>query len=236
MADFYQIFRFQKSPAFKERATSAIPGGGYHDSNGTNSSNNAPAPLIPVLEIIGIELPAYEVCNKILETYFSTVHWFSLVVYEPKFRSRYNAIVGSGLASRSDHGFLLLLLMVLILGCWYTPAHKTGDLGLSGFDMEALRSKLLKVVQRDFMELMDEDSLEFVQLCALLGSFYLYHGRPRSSFSILGAATKTSQAMELHRDSEMKWSHNDREERKRVWWTIYTWDRCAIISLDLFDG
>jgi hypothetical protein len=165
-----------------------------------------------------------------METYFSTVHWFSLVVYEPKFRSRYNAILGSHLASRSDHGFLLLLLMVLIMGCWYTPKHKTG--GLSRSDMDALRGRLLRVVQRDFMEVMDEDSLEFVQICALLGSFYLYHGRPRSSFSILGAATKTSQAMDLHRDSEMRWSFEDREERKRVWWTIYTWDRSVILHSD----
>jgi hypothetical protein len=213
------------SPAFKDRATSAIPGGGCRDTNGTNSSNGVPQPLIPVVDIIGIALPTYEVCNKLMETYFSTVHWFSLVVYEPRFRGRYNAVVGSSLASRSDHGFLLLLLMVLIMGCWYTPKDKTEDLGLSRNDMDALRSCLLRVVQRDFMELMDEDCLEFVQLCALLGSFYLYHGRPRSSFSLLGAATKTSQAMDLHRDSEMKWSFEEREERKRVWWTIYTWDR-----------
>ena len=183
------------------------------------------APLVPVSDIIGIDLPKYEVCNQLMETYFSAVHWFSLVIYEPKFRGRYVAVVGSGLASRSDHGFLLLLLMVLIMGCWYTPKYQAGDLGLSGDEMEALRSRMLRVVQRDFMELMDEDCIEFVQLCALLGSFYLYHGRPRSSFSILGAATKTSQAMGLHRDSEMKRSVEDMEERKRVWWTIYTWDR-----------
>jgi hypothetical protein len=184
-----------------------------------------------VVKIIGIDLPAYEVCNQLLETYFSAVHWFSLVVYEPKFRRRYDAIVGSGLASYRDHGFLLLLLMVLTMGCWYTPKDGTGDLGLSEDEMEALRRRLIKVVQRDFMDMMDEDSLEFVQLCALLGSFYLYHGRPRSSFSILGAATKTSQAMDLHRNSEMRWSFEDREERKRVWWTIYTWDRFSHLVL-----
>lgn len=232
MTDEGQIFGSQKSRAFTHRATSAIPGGGCRDTSGASSSNNVLAPLIPVAEIIGIELPAYEVCNKLLETYFSAVHWFSLVVYEPKFRGRYNAIVQSGLASRSDHGFLLLLSMVLTMGCWYTPKNKSGDLGLSGSDMEALRSQLLKVVKRDFMELMDEDCLEFVQLCALLGSFYLYHGRPRSSFSILGAATKTAQAMNLHRDSETRWTFEDREERKRVWWTIYTWDRSSCIALE----
>ncbi|OBT45503.1 hypothetical protein VE00_05049 [Pseudogymnoascus sp. WSF 3629] len=224
-----KIFGSQKSRAFTHRATSAIPGGGCRDTSGTSSSNNVPAPLIPLVEIIGIELPTYEVCNRLMETYFSAVHWFSLVVYEPKFRGRYNAIVQSRLASRSDHGFLLLLSMVLTMGCWYTPKDKSGDLGLSGNDMEAIRSQLLKAVQRDFMALMDEDCLEIVQLCALLGSFYLYHGRPRSSFSILGAATKTAQAMNLHRDSETRWSFEDREERKRVWWTVYTWDRFATI-------
>ncbi|OBT45169.1 hypothetical protein VE00_04357 [Pseudogymnoascus sp. WSF 3629] len=225
-----KIFGSQKSRAFTHRATSAIPGGGCRDTSGTRSSNNVLAPLVPVVEIIGIELPTYEVCNKLLETYFSAVHWFSLVVYEPKFRGRYNAIVQTGLASRSDHGFLLLLLMVLTMGCWYTPKNRSNDLGLSGNDMEAIRSQFLKVVQRDFMELMDEDCLEFVQLCALLGSFYLYHGRPRSSFSILGAATKTAQAMDLHRDSETRLNFEDREERKRVWWTVYTWDRFATIT------
>ncbi|KAG4432313.1 hypothetical protein IFR05_012192, partial [Cadophora sp. M221] len=220
-----KIFGSQKSQAFKDRATSAIPGGGRHDTTGTNSSNIFPAPLIPVVDIIGIELPGQDVCNQLLETYFASVHWFSLVVYEPKFRGRYTAVVGSGLASRSDHGFLLLLLMVLIMGCWYTPKNITRDLGLSPQEMDGLRNRLLGVVQRDFMELMDEDSLEFVQVCALLGSFYLYHGKPRSSFSILGAATKTSQAMDLHRDSSARRSFEDVEERKRVWWTIYTWDR-----------
>lgn len=137
--------------------------------------------------------------------------------------------MASGLASRNDHGFILLLLMVLIMGCWY----KSRDPSISGNEMDLLRAKLLKVVQRDFMDLMDEDCLEFVQLCALLGSFYLYHGKPRSSFSILGAATKTAQAMDLHRNSENRWSFEDKEERIRVWWTIYTWDRFVILEKNL---
>ncbi|RDW74209.1 hypothetical protein BP5796_07651 [Coleophoma crateriformis] len=220
-----KIFRFQQSLALKERATFAIPGSGWRPSLGMNSSSHLPTPLVPISEIIGIELPPYEICSKILETYFSSVHWFSLVVYEPKFRRRCNAIFSSGLAGRTDHGFLLLLLMILVMGGWYTSKERTADLGLSEQELDALRSRLLKVVQRDFLDLMDQDCLEFVQLCALLGSFYLYHGRPRSSFSILGAATKTAQAMDLHRDHEAKWAVEDGEERKRVWWTIYTWDR-----------
>jgi hypothetical protein len=225
-----QIFRSQESPSFRERATFAIPGG-YRNitSNGTINSNGVPSPLLPVRDILGIQLPSHEVCNKLLETYFSAVHWFSLVLYEPKFRSRYETIMASGLASRNDRGFLLLITIILVMACWYTPTQNASDLGLSKAELDNLSTELLSTVQRGFMDLMDEESLEFVQVCALLGSFYLYHGKPRSSFSILGAATKASQALNLHRDTDARWSLEDKEERKRVWWTIYTWDRFELL-------
>ena len=80
------------------------------------------------------------------------------------------------------------------------------------------------------MDLIDDDCLEFVQLSALLGSYWLYWGRPRSAFSILGAATKSAQAMEWHRDRDNRLSTQGAEERKRVWWTVYIWDRFGLRS------
>jgi hypothetical protein len=179
---------------------------------------------MPISNVLGRELPSKQVCDSLLDSYFLRVHWFSLVVYEPKFRARYNKIMDTGLASSADHGFLLLLVMLLILGSWYRSNLDAGeDETLDG--LENMRNDYLKLVRERFMDLMDEDSVEFVQLCELLGSFYLYHGRPRSSFSILGAATKTAQAIGLHREPEGRYTVEDAEERKRVWWTIYTWDR-----------
>jgi hypothetical protein len=179
---------------------------------------------MPISDVLGRELPSKQACDSLLDSYFLRVHWFSLVVYEPKFRARYNKIIHTGLASNSDHGFLLLLVMLLILGSWYRSKLDTGeDETLDG--LENMRNDYLKLVRERFMDLMDEDSVEFVQLCELLGSFYLYHGRPRSSFSILGAATKTAQAIGLHREPEGQYTVEEVEERKRVWWTIYTWDR-----------
>jgi hypothetical protein len=170
-------------------------------------------------------LPPSHVCDALLETYFQSVHWFSLVVYEPKFRARYRNIVDSGDAHVSDRGFLLLLAMVLIMGSWYSSEANIFDERNTPYSTTNMRNKFLRLIRSRFMDLMDEDSLEFVQLCTLLGSFYLYHSRPRSSFSILGAATKTAQAMRLHRENDGRYSFDDAEERKRIWWTIYTWDR-----------
>jgi hypothetical protein len=63
-----------------------------------------------------------------------------------------------------------------------------------------------------------------VQTMVLLGTFYVYHGKPNLSFSLLGATVKSAHAAGLHKSSRIA-SKDDMEERKRVWWTIYTWDR-----------
>ncbi|KAF7503207.1 hypothetical protein GJ744_004210 [Endocarpon pusillum] len=207
------------------RATYAIPGGESFVQH--NQPLNPPC-LVPVRDLIGFDLPDAQICDVLVETYFFAVHWFSLVIYEPKFRAQYQRIITTGYASRSEYGFLLLLLMVLSLGCWYgpMPGQNTSD---GTAELGRMHEMFLKKVREQFMDIMDEDSLEYVQLCTLLGSFYLYHGRPRSSFSILGAATKSAQAMGLHRDSGSKFPEDITEERKRLWWTIYTWDRFATI-------
>ena len=169
-------------------------------------------------------MPERQLCGALLDSYFCTVHWFSLVVYEPKFRANYTRIVENNLASSSDKPFLFLLLMVLAMGCWYGPGMGPGEIAPAA-ELANMRKAYLRAITSNFMDLMDEDCLEFVQLCILLGSYWLYWGRPKSSFSILGAATKSSQALGLHRDTDKRISMADAEERKRTWWTIYTWDR-----------
>jgi Fungal specific transcription factor domain len=184
--------------------------------------------LLPISEILNVDMPSREVCDALVDTYFYTVHWFSLVLYEPKFRQRYTTIMDRKMAYPLDRAFLLLLLMVMVMGCWYGPGLLPPEIA-STVDLANMRHAFLKVVGQSFMDLIDEDCLEFVQLSALLGSYWLYWGRPRSSFSILGAATKSAQAIELHRDLDKRLSFQDAEERKRVWWTIYTWDRFKLL-------
>lgn len=179
---------------------------------------------MPVSQIVGVDLPERQLCDALIDAYFYSVHWFSLVVYEPKFRQSYDRVVEHGLAEPSDRPFLLLLLMVLVMGCWYGPG-LGHDAIAPATELSDLRNTYLRVIRSSLMDLMDEDCLEFVQLSILLGSYWLYWGRPKSSFSLLGAATKSSQAIGLHRAPDKRLSSADAEERKRIWWTIYTWDR-----------
>jgi hypothetical protein len=163
----------------------------------------------------------------LMEEYFASVHWFSLVIYEPKFRAQLHSI-RDGLAHPSQKGFLLLLSTVLAIAAWYRSQRTPIDQQYPAEDWNYWRSKLLKNTESQMFELMDQTSLAAVQTCTLLGSYYVYHGKPNLSFALLGATLKTAQAIGLHRDL-FHGGFDDQEERKRIWWTVYTWDRWVSI-------
>lgn len=203
------------------RATFAIPGGEAHEQS-TSAQK-----LIKVSQLVGVELPASHVCDALIDIYFFTVHWFSLVVHEPSFRKRSRAITTTGLARASDRPFVYLLLVVLGMACQYGEGFLDADLR-HDLDMVATRTNYMNVVRQNLMDLLDEDCLEFVQICILIGSYWLYWGKPKASFGLLGTATRSAQALLLHRQSgtrPFRQNSESIEERKRVWWTIYTWDR-----------
>ena len=161
----------------------------------------------------------------LLEEYFDAVHWFSLVVYEPRFRSEFRSIQ-DGLAYPSQRPFLLLLSTVLGMAAWYKSHKSQIDSDYPNEDWPAWASSLIQGAGSQLTDLMDHISISSVQACILLGSYYVYHGKPNLSFALLGATIKTAQALGLHRQP-LRGDAESVEERKRVWWTIYTWDRHA---------
>ena len=180
-----------------------------------------------VSDMFGMQLPPTRVCDVLIDVYFFTVHWFSLVVHERLFRERYRKIITTGLARRGDRPFVLLLFVVLGMACHYGESF-VGAALQSELDLAATRVQYMALVRQHLMDLVDEECLEFVQISILLGSHWLYWGKPKGSFAILGTATRSAQALLLHRQSSSRLRRQNSqlvEERKRVWWTIYTWDR-----------
>ncbi|KAK2469880.1 hypothetical protein H9L39_18695 [Fusarium oxysporum f. sp. albedinis] len=212
------------SQTIDDHSTSAIPDGGY----GTRTpQKRAGDRRIPISTILGSRFPDQEAICSLLESFFESVHWFSLVIFEPKFRQRLQSIQ-DGYAYPAETPFLTLLSMILCMAAWYrsqTGLQKSRD----GQEWRLWSDDLLKIVEARLVQILDQQSIEAVQTCILLGSHHVYHGRPSLSFALLGATIKISHAMGLHR-SNARGSPGDIQERKRIWWTIYTWDRFASIS------
>lgn len=154
----------------------------------------------------------------LLEEYFQSVHWFSLVIFESRFRAQFESICDD-YAHPAQKPFLLLLATVLAVASWYR--HKR-DPKTPQWRLYA--SGLVDHIESQMFEIMDGNSLEHIQISILLGSYHCYHGKPKAAFALLGVAIKGAQATGLHREST-RGTVEDIEERKRTWWTIYTWDR-----------
>ncbi|RMY14415.1 hypothetical protein D0868_01461 [Hortaea werneckii] len=174
------------------------------------------------------ELPSESVMVSLLEEYFNSVHWFSLVIYEPRFRLAFNAIRKER-AHPSQRIFLLLLSVVLGLGAWYRGQRSYTVGQPTSEQSKSWSAKLIANAESQIIELLDHSSVTAVQTLTLLGSFYVYHGRPNLSFSLLGAVVKLAHANGLHREPQSV-SDAEKEERKRVWWTIYTWDKFSSVT------
>lgn len=208
-----------------EQATSAIPG--YQASTRVADRHvTAVGQRFPIASILGQPLPPTDAMYSLLDDYFDAVHWFSLVIYEPTFRKNLLS-VADGLAYSSQKPFLILLAVVLGMGAWYRSQRKAA--AATDNEWRQMSAGLLKLVESYIVELMGQPSVTAAQICILFGSYCVYHGRPNLSFSLLGATIRISQAAGLHRDPT-RGSFEEKEERKRVWWTIYTWDRFASIT------
>ena len=226
-----RIYRLGNQPSLN-RTTSAFPGGDLNNQQPGSRPDRAQRQ--PVASILGHPLPTSELMRVLVEEYFDTVHWFSLVIYEPKFRPAFES-VQDGFAYPSQKPYLLLLSTVLGMGAWY-KSHKSGiDAEFPDEDWRSWSHTLLQGTETQLMDVMDQTSIASVQVCILLGSYLVYHGKPNLSLALLGATIRTAQAIGLHRQP-LRGTQANIEERKRVWWTIYTWDRYVQNGLEVAIG
>ena len=210
-----------QSQHIDDHAVDAIPGA---DVGLRSRMGSIASPLKgPTASYLTHALPDESIMASLVEEYFASVHWFSLVILESKFRPLFDS-VRSGFASRAERPFLLLLSTMLGLSAWYRGqvSRPRGDRPPIYWQDWSVR--LLANSESQVIDIMNQNSIMSLQTLILLGSFYVYHGRPNLSFSLLGATVKAAQAARLHREPT-RGSYDDQEERKRVWWTLYTWDR-----------
>lgn len=213
---------------FDQILTSALPDGDPQPQLGDANLESLGSERLPILSVLGWQLPPETTMQALLEDYFVSVHWFSLVILEPKFRAQFDSIRG-GYASPDQKPFLVLLSLVLALSSWYCSKRPSPGSEEPGVHWAEWASTLIRSVESLMFEIMDGNTVEHIQTFILLGSFHCYHGKPKAAFSLLGAAIKTAQAISLHREP-IRGTVNDVEERKRIWWTIYTWDRWSSIT------
>ncbi|KAJ4536493.1 hypothetical protein HRR86_007108 [Exophiala dermatitidis] len=155
------------------------------------------------------------------------VHWFMMVFHEPTLRASYEAFMANRRSPKSRSNQAIFILLLLSLGAHYASEEDVRA-RFPSFNLDTFQRLSLKRVEDSLHTLYDSAEIESVQVCVLLGSYYMYHGRPNLAFVILGAGISCAQLMSLHKESSWRWlSEIAKEERRRTFWALFVFDRFA---------
>lgn len=178
-------------------------------------------------------LPKYEAASLLVDTYFDRAHWFILIFHQDEFRKRWQDLYASSgsqpAPSHEDIDFVSVFLMVIAIGLQYAGNYRVRLLATHDIDVARLSERIFTAIRAKLLDILSCGSLEAVQTCILLGTYYLYHGSPALAWPVCGCGLRIAQALNLHRklprletdSSQITRWRNQNETRKRCWWAIY---------------
>ncbi len=202
----------------RQRAASLFPGS--IDSTALNQRLKK----ITVLSLI----PSKEVTDTFISTYFDHVHPNYLLFHRPTFQARYEAMWSQPhiLMREIEPGWICTIFMMLVFGA---QALEERDQKQSAM----IQRHYLDLVQARMHQLISATTLINVQALLLLQLYQHNCTERNSAFMLLGCASRMAMALGMHRDGTSGgFDAMEREVRKRVWWTAYTFEQlqCAILG------
>jgi hypothetical protein len=166
----------------------------------------------------------------LVDTYFDRIHWFMLIFHQDDFRQTWQHMYDLPreqlIECFPNQGFISTFLVVVAIALQYGGEHRQDLLKAHGIPPEDLKEKILSTTRAKILDIVSLGSLEAVQTCVLLGTYYLYHGKPELAWPVCGCGLRIAQALNLHRklphtEFISPEAHRKNETRKRCWWAIY---------------
>ncbi|KAF9762894.1 hypothetical protein IL306_003287 [Fusarium sp. DS 682] len=131
---------------------------------------------------------------------------------------------------RFDPSFICLALTIFALGSHWTPLERPGNSRIDEHDPGRLFFEQAKALVPDIIE---RPGLRSIQACLILGVYLMPLNAVGSSYVYTGMALRKALAFDLHQDSDdQTMDAREREVRRRLWWSIYSLERCSTIKLN----
>ena len=113
----------------------------------------------------------------------------------------------------------ILMAAAMALKCVLDDTSWPGHSLLASYalDAKSLLSSLVTEVRLHLLDILDDSQIETVQVCLLLGTYYIYHGSPSLAWSILGMAIRTAYALALHCEDPEDEQKVTTQVRRRTW-------------------
>ncbi len=150
-----------------------------------------------------MSMPPPAVMEAALRAYFDHMHWFICIFHEPEFMQAVTPLLRqSTWNNERSRGRVIAALTVAAVGlqCVAQESRWPGHSLLASFSLQAasLRDELIAEVRLHVLKLMDECSLEAVQVSLLLGTYFIFHGSPGLAWNMLGLSVRSAYALSMH--------------------------------------
>ncbi|KAG9126146.1 hypothetical protein FRC07_004695 [Ceratobasidium sp. 392] len=160
----------------------------------------------------------------------SSIHWYCVAVHKPVFYDAYLEFFSGRQQTVPDLDFCVLLAAMCALTLQFCgDADAQAILAESALDRDALRQKMFHFARTMLAhsERTQGPTLERISAMILITIYLENEGNMIEYYATIGSAIRTAQSMGMHRDGETKWHMNpvEAEQRRRIWWILYTYDR-----------
>ncbi|KAJ5829422.1 putative transcriptional regulatory protein [Penicillium chrysogenum] len=135
---------------------------------------------------------------------------------------------------RSDLSFVCLVMATFALGSQWTPLERPDVSAVSLHrDNDDLGQVFYTHAKTLIPDLIDRPCLRSIQAPFLLGVYLMPASAIGSSYVYMGLALRKALAFDLHLNPEdQAVDDREREVRCRLWWSIYSLERCTTVKLN----
>ncbi|KAH6625156.1 fungal-specific transcription factor domain-containing protein [Boeremia exigua] len=168
------------------------------------------------------------VCN---EHGTDSFHYFNTAQFSAELDEFYDNVRSP---LRIDSAFICLAHATFALGSqWATLVRPEGTrttLAAQDGDPGRLFYRQARLLVPDIIEL---NSVRTVQAAFVIGVYLLPASAISSSYVYLGLALRKALALDLHQETEeTQISDTEKELRRRLWWAVYSLERCTTVKLN----
>ncbi|KAH6898237.1 fungal-specific transcription factor domain-containing protein [Thelonectria olida] len=135
---------------------------------------------------------------------------------------------------RSDSSFVCLAMAALALGSQWTSLERPEGSMLGPNQEEGDPGRVFYSQAKTLIpDIIDKPCLRAIQAPFILGVYLMPASAIGSSYVYMGLALRKALACDLHQNTDdQTLDEREREIRRRLWWSIYSLERCTTVKLN----
>lgn len=162
-------------------------------------------------------LPPKHVVDRLLSNYHGSVHHYAPMIHWPTFTQELESVYQAGSFQHLPHIWVAVFYGVLACGTLMDPQQDASS-------QEGDAAAYIDLCIRNINTWSDEFSMDSARSAVLISVYFMELNWRSAGWVWLGSAVRIAQDMGLHTDRG-PYPPLEAEMRRRVWWSIYNWDR-----------